>query len=953
MNSRFKFPRRVRIHGGECGAVARALHHKVKSSSLPAVKEIVSFTTKERKSMSTKTSLLKRIAQTAVVALLGGLMATVATPAANAASNASISASCVARAGLGGVIKVNVNGDGALSIRAKMTDRVNAVAGTDSAVDSTVISTGLVDSNMAAVYIPLTAETVTANKASATYTIWLDPKDDAYTTLESLPASGVKTSVTCTFAGAPRTFTLSSSSASIAAGETATFTITPKDAAGNTTLLAYNYGTAASNDTITLTASSTASGRINLASGAINSTTGVANSFAAGYGNFNVSVNTAGDSLTASNRSNAVAGPTSSTNFPTISLLQGNADAGWTGTAGSGIGGESVTATGAFTVHVSNLAAGTTTVSVAGVGGIAAATSSSFTLTTTSQVTASYYGFGTSAVTTAAGFGIKKVAADGTYGDPGLAPTATVPAQGNTDSATYKVDPTKTSIVMTLGLSADGGTLPYTVAAATTGGVVPSGITTGSYTLISASDSITTLTFTSTAPAAGQGFKVTWRTAANVDVTATFVYEARTVSSSLGTVTLSNSGKALNGSTNSVSATVTDQYGNPASGAAVIWSRTGRNATLSNVSSTTDVNGQATHTWTDANPTSTTLTDTVSFQASLNASTYTTASTKTFTYVASLDVTTLRLTNAASSDGVAASLTGTNATCVLVTATALDANGAALASFPVVLSGSDSTYYNKTSNSVTVYTASGTGVATAYFCGDIAGTATITATSGGKTATTTWDVIAAAARTVSIDAATLSMAPGESKRVTATVKDAYGNAVEDASVSVKYVGTAGRVSSVNGVASASADTDADGKVTIEISGDVAGTGTLTVTITAGDLSTATTLGNGSAYPAKVASVTSAATISGTAASVAAAEAATDAAAEAIDAANAATDAANLAAEAADAATVAAEEARDAADAATAAVEELATQVATLMAALKAQITTLANTVAKIAKKVKA
>ena len=97
----------------------------------------------------------------------------------------------------------------------------------------------------------------------------------------------------------------------------------------------------------------------------------------------------------------------------------------------------------------------------------------------------------------------------------------------------------------------------------------------------------------------------------------------------------------------------------------------------------------------------------------------------------------------------------------------------------------------------------------------------------------------------------------------------------------------------------------------------------------------------------------AATLAAANAATAAAEAATDAAAEAIDAANAATDAANLAAEAADAATVAAEEARDAADAATAAVEELATQVATLMAALKAQITTLANTVAKIAKKVKA
>jgi len=90
-----------------------------------------------------------------------------------------------------------------------------------------------------------------------------------------------------------------------------------------------------------------------------------------------------------------------------------------------------------------------------------------------------------------------------------------------------------------------------------------------------------------------------------------------------------------------------------------------------------------------------------------------------------------------------------------------------------------------------------------------------------------------------------------------------------------------------------------------------------------------------------------------AAAVAEAAAATDAANEAIDAANAATDAANLAAEAADAATVAAEEARDAADAATAAVEELATQVSTLIAGLKAQLTTVANTVAKIAKKVKA
>jgi hypothetical protein len=34
MSSQLKFLRRVRIHGGECGAVARALHHEVKSLSL-------------------------------------------------------------------------------------------------------------------------------------------------------------------------------------------------------------------------------------------------------------------------------------------------------------------------------------------------------------------------------------------------------------------------------------------------------------------------------------------------------------------------------------------------------------------------------------------------------------------------------------------------------------------------------------------------------------------------------------------------------------------------------------------------------------------------------------------------------------------------------------------------------------------------------------------------------
>ena len=126
---------------------------------------------------------------------------------------------------------------------------------------------------------------------------------------------------------------------------------------------------------------------------------------------------------------------------------------------------------------------------------------------------------------------------------------------------------------------------------------------------------------------------------------------------------------------------------------------------------------------------------------------------------------------------------------------------------------------------------------------------------------------------------------------------------------------------------------------------------VTMPLTAGDVVISLTTGGVDALPVVIPTLV--VTNADVTAATTSANAATNAATNAINAANAATDAANLAAEAADAATVAAEEARDAADAATAAVEELATQVATLMAALKAQITTLANTVAKIAKKVKA
>jgi hypothetical protein len=91
--SRIKFPRRVRIHGGECGAVARALHHEAQKEALMRHESLflsqadfgnVSESTfTERKQMSTKTSI-KRIALVAVAALGFGMVTGVSANAATA-----------------------------------------------------------------------------------------------------------------------------------------------------------------------------------------------------------------------------------------------------------------------------------------------------------------------------------------------------------------------------------------------------------------------------------------------------------------------------------------------------------------------------------------------------------------------------------------------------------------------------------------------------------------------------------------------------------------------------------------------------------------------------------------------------------------------------------------------------------------------------------------------------
>ena len=436
--------------------------------------------------------------------------------------------------------------------------------------------------------------------------------------------------------------------------------------------------------------------------------------------------------------------------------------------------------------------------------------------------------------------------------------------------------------------------------------------------------------------------------------------------------------RAASGSTNTYFGRLINQYAGGLNGASVTVTLVGRNATLSSTV-VSDASGYFSYSVTDAGTAGTT--DTLTF-TSADVSSATRSLTITY---GTTTVTTLTLTGGNTTDGVTSTTktikdidgdsSGAEDGTQTITATLKDASGALMSGVPVTWSVAG-TGVAITSTQKLKYSGS-TGTATTTVYAWLAGTYTVTATAGGATATAEVTF----GQTTTTDARVLS-ATVSGSTITAKVVDRFGNVIPGVTVYASRVSGTGFFGS--GVTKTSTTTGTDGLAEFIVSGGdtkvkvsvvsydaAAGTtfgqtcaaagkvdcptdGTAATAFTAATVGTASTAETfvGSTYsPAGVADVTLDVVV--TNAAQVAAEAATDAAAEAIDAANAATDAANLAAEAADAATVAAEEARDAADAATAAVEELATQVATLMAALKAQITTLANTVAKIAKKVKA
>jgi hypothetical protein len=968
MNSLFKFLRRVRIHGGECGAVARALHHEAEIHSLPAVNENVSFTTNERKSMSTKTTL-KRIALAAVSAMGFGLLSVIpvqtasaaqvqatsivvgAIPSARTGSTSYIPFKVYIPSGLSGTDTLVINAEVASAPVATAVNAASALnaAGTAAGNDSggylyitdapgsfAIAASSTEDAGRVNATRNLGIEngagqfTGVAGVTSGAYTLTTAEKTQGYVELYAAVTPDVSGSYTIMISTHPDT-----NRASAVATET------------------YVAGDVSTTFTMTTAGAPTGVAITQLAGGAIHagSPNGVPLTITLSGGLLS---GVESIDLTASGASGAVSATAGGTYTTTLGLtatsFTNNSATVWLKSTGTAAGTISLTARGGGALPASVTATKTFTVN--------AATGSATAMTEEAPSTTATY-----AMTNATG--------------------------GAAGSTTITV--TELSTSQKIGFT-------FTDYAATRYGYVTVTDTAGKITgtantvydqaySVASGDVGTSVSFAAASTAAATLFTVAIPAASTTTlglaaaVTKTFASATRDGANGTFTITPASTIVAAPGAAVALTATVKDRFGAAYANRTVTITTSGRNNPAA-TTAVTDSAGKVTFTTADTAPaTTTSTTDTVTFSG-----TAITSSSVTINYGAAA-VSTVVVTGGYTTDGVAALVPTSNdigaATAGAAgvghtfTATVKDANANALAGVAVAWTIAGTGCAVKSTMATTYTSSTGVATATSGIYGWLAGTCTVTATAGGQTGTAK---ILFEQKTPT-EARTITAAVSGAV-VTATVKDRYGNPIMSVPV---YATKTGAGYFGNGLARTTTNTDKNGEAQFNIAGGGAvvtvsvidydaaagttygqtcalkgygtcpsatsATGTILTATTVGTTTTAET-GVGASYDA--AGIASASvTVAADTSVVDAANAANDAAAEAIDAANAATDAANLAAEAADAATVAAEEARDAADAATAAVEELATQVATLMAALKAQITTLANTVAKIAKKVKA
>jgi hypothetical protein len=598
-----------------------------------------------------------------------------------------------------------------------------------------------------------------------------------------------------------------------------------------------------------------------------------------------------------------------------------------------GINNTAVSSSGVVWLNFATATAGTYNVSAKVGSGTATTLALQYAAATDIAVVSAAFGTAGSSTTTALRFnnatGANTNASSGTVIT--TASAATYNVYGSTASGVVMVRITDSNGLLfgsTLNLVQDIAVTQGLVG--TTAATAGFGKTTGSFTLPSVAISTDPLT------GAVRGYKMGAQpTGVTTDYTTALDYTVTGVAAAADgwTITPATTVSVVNGGNITFTALCEDTYGAAMAGRAVTAQiSAGRNVQTLATALITNADGKVSFTVTDAAPTSATLTDTVTFTGC-----GATDGTVTINYVASLTATTLVMSPVTTSTTPSsAAISTSSATAwdgsVTVTATAKDAAGIAVVGLPVTLTMPAALSLEADSTAV-AYT-SALGVASWDLGTKVAGTYLVTATGGGLTKDTYLKFTGGTARVVSVSAGT---AGAGSVPVTVKVADAYGNGVSGASVTITGTGSG----YFQGIAlSSTQTTTADGTVVAAW----IGSGTVTAVISGGQSADAAALIGTTAaagFPAGVGTA-SLAVDGGTSS----ADSASDAAAEATDAANAATDAANAAAEAADAATAAAQDAADA-------VAALSTQVSEMVNALKKQITALTNLVIKIQKKVKA
>jgi hypothetical protein len=927
MNSPLKFPRRVRIHGGECGAVARALHHEAQKVALTQNEQMFSSDVKglmrqadrkkslrstliERKQMSTKTSI-KRIALVAVSVLGFGLLSTVPAFAADSTGTATFA-------------PVRVSFTGATQ------DAVDPALVTLTAdanwTDSDIVGTGANTTTIAVTTAPSAAAVLTVSVSGSNFetltdataqlggtAVLTDTNAGVDTAAQSLVGFGVKANVAGTYAGtitilpvtptagtdklvipfsftttgAPTSFTFTSDVAATAVSGAITTTVTLKDANNATT----QGGTL---DTFALTASTVNSAGATTAgtfanSGAITEANLVDGTQALVYTN----------SVTASSTSTLTATPQ--------------------GTLGT---------LGAKTLTVTTVAASTFATAVATVD-----------LSTTNVKAAS----GNVAAPSLSAMNAYTMALSQT--------SFTFKIAGLTPNASFSWDITSTPTITVNGAAYSSGNDTVAIASAT-----------GTYELaVVATSPANTNTVVLDINNAG---------ATNIagQVNATVTYATPTYAVTLSSPTETD--LKVTGSTLTYVGTVKDQFGNGLSGATVTATGTNTIAagnTTSTATASTDNAGAFTVSLTPG-ATTTAVSTVVSAVKSGLTNAITSASAHVTNLTATGIAATLTLSDPDTASGSVAT-DGVGSRTINLAPAVLTANGVAATdswtAITVATTVPSAIAFSATAtNGIRLVTSTpagavipvantaavtGTGgTTTIYAIPTKVGAGVITVTSGGLTATyTLTGTLSASAKAQLVTLTAGTNAKGKAA-YTVTTTDIFGNVVA-ADVNISMSG-AGYLS--NGFKNMTLTTlAADGSNTFDVISDGSAASGITATIVSGSytaVDAAQALTSGIAASAQ--SATATVTVTGKSDDTIAAEAAYDAALEAIDAATAAEEAAFEAIAAADAATLAAEEAKASADAATTAIEELSSQVATLMAALQAQITTLANTVAKILKR---